>query len=117
MHSSDSEFRDNLSNSAKMIKTLLILFLLVSHVEDSHGFTSPSISLNLKVSSLTRSSPLHYKNGTAAFLEDSSDAVEDPQLRFERVAAMTKSVDEPCMLIIDGKKYDMKAWAMNCEKA
>ncbi len=46
------------------------------------------------------------KNEPATFLKDS-----EPLMRFERTADSESAVDRPCILTIQGKHYNMTAWA------
>ncbi|CAJ1942338.1 unnamed protein product [Cylindrotheca closterium] len=36
---------------------------------------------------------------------------DDPSLRFNRTATSTQSIDDPCILTIQGNQYNMTAWA------
>lgn len=82
---------------------LSILIAIVCHGADSFAMP-PTRAWPLTATAVTN---LYYRNGTVAL--EKGD--EDPRLRFERVAASTKSVDEPCILMIEGKRFNMTAWA------
>lgn len=61
-----------------------------------------------------RLSPLYIKNPLVRKEQDNriqEEGGEDPSLRFDRTATSTQSIDEPCILTIDGRQYNMTAWA------
>jgi cytochrome b involved in lipid metabolism len=89
-----------------MIKAVPLLFLIFMAIAcGGHAFLLPTTSLRPTIATVAIT--LRYRNGTVGL----ENADEDPKLRFERVAASTKAVDEPCILGINGNSYNMTAWA------
>lgn len=95
----------NVYRNCNMIIAFIIAFLL------SHGraFTVPSSPREISRSwTPTSLASISIERKQEAF--GSSDASE-PQHRFERTAASEAALDVPCILSIQGRSYNMTAWA------
>jgi Cytochrome b involved in lipid metabolism len=102
-----------------MIQTLLLLIVLLCHHHDHvRSFTLPTIlkqqGTSHRMASFTRLptslASISFQKGRQKDL-DVSNIQDAPLNRFDKTAASDTAVDTPCILTIQGKQYNMTAWA------